>query len=257
MARAYLCRTYSPQEHDIAGLRVNEFVRFIKAQGIGMYEGECELPQRAACARAGIVTYGKNNFVYTPEDGSFNILFTFLVDTVLDYDEPTVRRDCPEGCKLCMEACPTHAIAAPGRLMPHSCAMDNQQNPLGAFPQELWDKFDQRIHGCDTCQLACPRNAGVLKHANRKDPLLELLKDKMDLGKVLLLDDAYYEEVVRPLMYNYICDMDIFRRNAAIAIGNSGEQKYLPQLKQARALYADKPELLKAIEWAMARLQVQ
>ncbi|HCL79935.1 MAG TPA: PBS lyase [Synergistaceae bacterium] len=255
VARAYLCRSYVPQPNDLAGIRVAEYKRFIKSLGIGMYEGECDLPQRAACARAGIITYGKNNFAYTKEDGSFNILFTFLVDTVLDYDEPTVRCDCPESCHKCIDACPSQAIAAPGRLLPRNCAMNNHQLPLGAFPDDLWDKFSTSIHGCDICQLACPRNAAVLKRASRKDPFLETLKDEFDLEKVLFLDEDYYETAIRPIMYNYIRDMDLFRRNAAIAMGNSGNSAYITPLEKALTVYKDKPELLKPIVWALGRLR--
>lgn len=97
---------------------MTEFKRYIQSLGIGIYEGEHELPERAACARAGIVTYGKNNFAYTKEDGSFNILYSFLVDTQLEYDAPTVRCDCPPNCRLCLDACSSNAILAPGRLHP-------------------------------------------------------------------------------------------------------------------------------------------
>ncbi|WP_165053200.1 MULTISPECIES: hypothetical protein [unclassified Adlercreutzia] len=77
--------------------------------------------------------------------------------------------------------------------------------------------MDERIHGCDACQAKCPRNHDVLEHAAEKDPFLELLAEEFDLEKTLLLDEAYYDEAVRPIMYNYIKDLDIFRRNAAVA----------------------------------------
>jgi len=34
-------------------------------------------------------------------------------------------------------------------------------------------------------------------------------------------------------MFNYIRDIDIFRQNAAIAMGNSGNPDYLPALRRA------------------------
>lgn len=99
-----------------------------------------------------MVTLGRNNFAYTPEDGSFNILVTFLTTTALE------------------------------------------------------------------------------------------------------LDEGYYEAVVRPIMYNYIKDADIFRRNAAIALGNSGDPAHLPALR--RALDAtDREPVRKAIAWAIRRLE--
>lgn len=254
VARAYLSRSYVPLDDMQAGIRLREFKRYIKSLGIEMYEGEHELPQRAACARAGIITYGKNNFAYTNEDGSFNILYTFLVDTELAYDTPTVRCDCPSNCTKCIDACPTQAIIRAGRLAPKDCAMNLHQMPVGDFPQQLWDKFGTRIHGCDECQLACPRNQAVIKKAAHKDMLLENLKDKFDLEKVLMLDADYYEEVVKPVMFNYIRDMNIFRRNAAIALGNTGDAAHLPALRKALEMY-DNAELQKAVQWAIGRIE--
>ena len=252
VGRAYLCRAYVPQAHSAAGIRVAEFRQFIQSLGIGLYDGPGEVPERAACARAGIITYGKNNFAYTPEDGSFNILYTFLADAELDYDTPTVRCDCPPDCRACMDACPGGAIIAPGRLHPQHCVLYNNQLPPEKIPREIRPLLGTHVHGCDECQTACPRNQAVLRKAARTDPFLEVLKEKFDLEKLLLLDDSYYQEVVRPIMYNYITDLDILRSNAAIAMGNSGNTAYLPALK--RALASGSPSLQEAAQWAIDRL---
>lgn len=68
VGRAYLSRSYIPQKHSASGLRVAEFNSYIKSLGIDLYEGQYGLPQRMACARAGIITFGKNNFAYTEEN---------------------------------------------------------------------------------------------------------------------------------------------------------------------------------------------
>ena len=70
---------------------------------------------------------------------------------------------------------------------------------------------------------------------------------------MLVLEDAYYDAVVQPIMYNYIKDRDIFRRNAAVALGNTGDAGHLPALRQAREV-AESPDVLKAIDWAIDRL---
>lgn len=110
-----------------------------------------------------------------------------------------------------------------------------------------------RIHGCDVCQTVCPRNRKALEKAVVKDPFLELLDDEFDLEKILFLDDAYYDETVRPIMYNYIKDPNIFRRNAAVALGNTGDPGHIDALRKARDLFDDE-DLLKAIDWAIDRL---
>ena len=59
---------------------------------------------------------------------------------------------------------------------------------------------------------------------------------------------------MRPVMYNYIRDLDIFRRNAAIAIGNSGDRRYIPALE--KAMQYENEELRRAVQWALDRLSV-
>ncbi len=251
IGRAYLSRAYVPEAHSISGIRVAEFERHINSLGIDIYHGRYQLPCRMACARAGLVTYGKNNFAYSPEHGSFVILYTFLVDAELLYDEPTVERPCPPNCRLCMDACPTHAILEPGRLHPQSCVLYNNTG-LTIPPEEIRGALGTHLHGCDVCQAACPRNQKVLKNARRKDKLVEELKDEFDLEKLLVLEEDYYQDVVYPVMYNYIRDLDIFRRNAAIAMGNSGERRYIPALE--KALESDNEQVREAAAWALRQL---
>jgi epoxyqueuosine reductase len=45
-------------------------------------------------------------------------------------------------------------------------------------------------------------------------------------------------------------------RNAAIAMGNSGQQEFLPQLKRWAAAGDEDPVLAEAAAWAMERLSV-
>ncbi|MEE0845267.1 MAG: 4Fe-4S double cluster binding domain-containing protein [Eggerthellaceae bacterium] len=254
VARTYLSRTYTPPADMQHGVQIEAFARALEDLGLNIDRNQFNLPQRLACAEAGVVTLGRNNFAYTPEDGSFNILVTFLTTAKLECDQPTFRCECPEGCERCIHACPTQAIAGPRRLMLDRCILfNNQRFELGA-QEEVWAQLGQRIHGCDECQLACPRNRAVLEGPKRRDAFLDLLAQKFDLEKILALDDEYYRETIHPIMYNYIKDLDIFRRNAAIALGNSGDPSHLPALRRALEA-AGNPPVRKAIEWAIARLE--
>jgi len=152
-----------------------------------------------------------------------------------------------------MKACPTQAIKQEGRLLPMNCVLMN--NILGAPNSELHERLGTKIHGCDECQLACPRNKKVLAKASKKDPFLEELKKDFDLEKILLLDEEYYEGVVRPIMYNYIRDMDVFRRNAAIALGNTGNPSHIPVLE--KAMESKNPVVVGAAQWAIKKLKLQ
>lgn len=220
IGRIYLARCYVPVPDSIAGKRLEAMSSFIESLGIEVYRGDVELPARPICAEAGIVTYGNNNFVYTEEDGSFVVLYTWLVDTELEYDSATIVNGCPPNCDMCIKACPTDAISKPRDLDPMKCILLNCLIPNGeADPEDM----GSHIHGCDICQEVCPRNRDVLARAKRKDPFLEELADDFDLVHIARLesfDDDHYRDVLHPIMYNYIRDPAVFRRNAARAIEN-------------------------------------
>lgn len=253
VARTYLARVYSPQPGTVHGFQVDALADYLEELGMRVERNQFVMPQRVACAEAGITSFGNNNFAYTEQDGSFVILVTFLVDAELEPTGDGIENGCPDGCTLCQEACPTGAIIAPGKLDLSRCILFNNQRFAPGAQERIWDDMGLRIHGCDECQTCCPRNREVLDEAAVKDPFLELLEREFDLERILRLDDEYYERVVHPIMYNYIKDMDIFRRNAAVALGNSGNANHLPALRQARE-QTTSPEVLKAIDWAIAKL---
>ena len=128
----------------------------------------------------------------------------------------------------------------------------NNMNPM-EIPIDLWENMGTHIHGCDICQKACPRNKKILENASRKDYFLEELDKKFDLEKVLLMDEKYYIDVIYPIMHNYIKDMNYFRRNAAIAMGNSGNKTYIQALK--KVLNNENEQVRNAAQWAIDKLE--
>ncbi|MGI6216937.1 MAG: epoxyqueuosine reductase [Coriobacteriales bacterium] len=258
IGRCYLARCYTPQKGNINYDRIELLKQYIESLGIDVYrdlKGPYCIPERMSAARAGITTYGDNNFARTEENGTFIILYTILVDAVLDYDEPTVENPCPEGCTLCIDACPTHAILKPGRLHSKRCILYLNTSG-GIAPEELRGKMGVHIHGCDVCQMVCPRNAKPLKVPKHKDLFLEEISKRFDLERLLFLDDEYYDEVVYPVMYNYVPrdKMWYFRRNAAIALGNTGDTSHLPALEKA-AREDENEYVREAARWAIGNLQ--
>ncbi len=260
VGRAYLARAYEPLADSLNGVRLAALKSFLEDSGCHVLGG-ITLPERMAGARAGVSTYGKNNFAYVKGASSFAILTSLVVDKELDYDEPTMVRPCPEGCTLCIDACPTGAILAPGTLDPKRCIGYHSWFTQERFawrgmtthiPHDIREKMGTRIHGCDVCQEVCPRNKSALAKAVLKDAFLERLAERFDLAAILHMDDAYYAEVIHPIMYNYITEKNCFRRNAAIAIGNSGDRKYLPALK--KAMWDEDAFVREYAAWALGRL---
>ena len=255
IGRVYLARSYTPTLEQLAGVRVKAFKDYLNSLGITVYEGPEEIPARAVGLRSGVTAWGRNNFARTEEDGTFVALYTFLVDAELIPDEPTdmtlPENKCPDNCRLCIDACPMHAMDEEGRLTWTKCVLFN--NLRGCANVDLREAVGERIHGCDVCQLVCPRNREVLAKPKRRDPFLDELSAAFDLEDLLLLSEETYESAVRPVMYNYIRDREIFKRNAAVALGNSGDMGKLAVLRDALELTED--EITReAIEWAIARL---
>lgn len=106
--------------------------------------------------RAGIGWEGKHTNVITPDVGSWVFLGEIIVNQALEYDEPAA--DHCGSCTLCIEACPTQAIVAPYVLDANLCISYLTIEHRGEIAEELGDKFDRWIYGCDICQDVCPWN---------------------------------------------------------------------------------------------------
>jgi len=258
IGRIYLARCYGAPPHRINGARYKLMQDFLEKMGCEIGRGIL-IPERRAAARAGVITFGKNNFAYAKKSGSFVLLSSVVVDRELEYDEPTHLIKCPKGCTACMDACPTGAIYEPLKLSPRRCiafntwwTQDGRPCVTSCIPPEIREKMDTKVHGCDICQEACPRNSARLKAKLPEDPYLLMLAKEFTLPKMLEMSDRFFEKRVRPVMYNYIQDRKYFRRNAAIALGNTEDPKHIPLLDRTMK---DPEELVRGYTaWALGRI---
>ncbi|MDR1605039.1 MAG: HEAT repeat domain-containing protein [Gracilibacteraceae bacterium] len=257
IGRIYLARCYGAPAHRLNGAR-NQLMRdFLEQCGCRTSLGGF-LPGRWAARRAGVATGGRNNFAYVKGSGSFVVLSWFLLDKELEYDEPTMECRCPENCRACVEACPTGALS-PLRLDPRRCVSFNnwwtqEGRPLASahVPEDLRAKIGTRVHGCDLCQEACPRNQFCLRRQLPEDPFLVAAAGEFSLTKMLLGEEDFYRRWVAPLMYNYIKEKKYFQRNAAIALGNEGHPDSVPALRGA--LSDPEPLVREYAAWALGQI---
>ena len=258
IGRIYLGRCYNAPEHRINGARFRLMQDFLTKNGCEVGQG-IFLPERLTAASAGITTYGKNNFAFTKETGSFILLSSFVVDKELDYDEPTMEIGCPDKCTLCIEACPTGALSEL-KLDVRRCiafnsfwAQDEAPGDVTSYiPPDIREKMGSWIYGCDICQTVCPRNQKRLKAKLSQNEFLTKLAQDFDIPKLLNMTDEFYTRTVYPLMYNYITDQKYFRRNAAIALGNTGDSRFVPDLAGAMT---DPEEMVRGCAaWALGRI---
>jgi epoxyqueuosine reductase len=258
VGRIYQARCYYAPPDRINGARLQLMTDFLTKMGCEVGKGML-VPERRTGARAGVTTFGKNNFAYTAKSGSFILLSAIVVDKELEYDDPTYKVKCPKNCTACMDACPTSAIYEPLKLNPRRCigfnnwwTQDGRPLVTSYIPPEIREKMGMRVHGCDVCQEACPRNSAKLKAKYPEDPFLAKLAGEFSLAKMLEMPDEFYQRTIRPIMYNYIKDKKYLRRNAAIALGNTGDPDHIPVL--ARAM-EDSEELVRGYSaWALGRI---
>lgn len=240
IGRIYQVRCYNPPPYRINGARYQLMIEFLKRNGCQVGQG-IFIPERWAAARAGVTTFGKNNFAYVEGIGSFVVLSSIVVDIELEYDKPTLEIKCPDGCSVCIKACPTQAIYEPNKLNPQRCIAFNawftqDGKPAGLtshIPPEIREKMGTCVHGCDICQEVCPRNQAKLKAKFPNDEFLVKVAQDFSLSKMLNMTDEFYATRVQPLMYNYIKERKYFQRNAAIALGNLSDPSAIPDLEIA------------------------
>jgi epoxyqueuosine reductase len=203
---------------------------------------------REAAARSGVGFYGKNTMLITRRHGSWVVLGTLVSDVEL---EPTPPLDAGCGsCTLCVEACPTGALDEPGTLDATRCLSYWSQAPA-AIPEEFREQMGDLAYGCDICQDVCPWNRGVEKRRAATAPPARA-EPTVDLVAWLEADG---DELVGSYDRLYVPGNDPrwLRRNALVALGNSG----LPEHEPVLAAYAEGEDELLAehARWALRRLE--
>jgi epoxyqueuosine reductase len=202
---------------------------------------------REGAARAGVGFYGKNTLLITRRHGSWVVLGTLVTDVDVERSQP-LELDCGS-CTLCIEACPTGALDEPGVLDSTRCLSYWTQAP-GPIPEEYRAEIGAQVYGCDICQDVCPWNRGIEKR-RAGEPLPERSEPHVSLVEWLELGEdelrARYDRLYFPRK-----DPRFLRRNALVALGNTGDPEHRPAV-EAYAEHGD-PLLREHAEWALARL---
>ena len=256
IGKAYQSRLY-PGKKRLFGSRLRLLREFLESKGMEVGVRPA-MPERQAAVRAGLGKFGCNTFVYAPGRGSYVAIVAMAVSGEL---EPTVVEQssaCPEDCHRCIEACPTGALYEPYKMNPLRCIAFNTYG-TGNFPgapdhisPDIREKMGSWIYGCDLCQDACPQNQKRLKQKLVPDAFLEEMAPNFDPKILLNMDDRYYQETVQQVLYGYMWEKKFLQRNAAIALGNSGDEAAVKPLTQAME---DPQEMVRHYSaWALGRI---
>ena len=115
--------------------------------------------EKAWAEEAGLGWIGKHSNLVSAEHGSWLVLGEIL--TTLDLPPDTLATDLCGSCSLCIEACPTHAIAEPYVVDATRCISYLTIEFRGGrdeIADDLAAQMGNRIFGCDDCLDVCPFN---------------------------------------------------------------------------------------------------
>ncbi len=244
----------APGQGRVARFAVQDFYRPIRA-GLQAIASELELAgyraevladdsrlvDRAAAVRAGLGWWGKSTMVLTPGLGPWFLIGSVVTDAPLATSDP-MERTCGT-CQACLPACPTGALVAPGVLDARLCLAAVAQSP-GVIARDLRPMMGDRVYGCDECLVACPPGGRLLDRAVSSRGVVDLLQLLRKADQDLLEDFAHFYLPSR--------SPRILRRNALVALGNTGDREHLNMV----AGYLAHPDWLLRLHavWAVHRL---
>jgi epoxyqueuosine reductase len=206
------------------------------------------LVERVYADHAGVGWVGKNTCVINQKLGSWLFLGVILTSLELAPDLPAPDR-CGT-CTACLDACPTQAFLGPHQLDATRCISYLTIEKRGDIPEELRTGMGRHVFGCDICQDVCPWNRRTpvtsapefQPRPGLVNPALEWLAE-MSPGKYR---ETFRRSPVKRARYSGL------RRNAAVAMGNSGDPSMVPALER---LAQDQDEVVAShARWALHRL---
>jgi epoxyqueuosine reductase len=204
--------------------------------------------ERSLARQAGLGWIGKNTCLINQQMGSFFLLGELLTtlemetDTALDAPPP----DRCGTCKRCIDACPTAAIVP----SPHGgfeldarlCISYFTIELRGSVPEEHRAAIANNVFGCDICQDVCPWNRRDIVST---DSAPDRLEDLAALTESEFRARFRHTAVSRAKYGGFL-------RNVAIAMGNSGLEKFREPLE--RLAQSEDPMVAEHALWGLTAL---
>jgi epoxyqueuosine reductase len=207
------------------------------------------LLERDFARRAGLGWFGKNTMLLDKKLGTYFFIGALLLDISLPVDEPFETAHCGT-CTRCLDACPTDAFVRPYQLDARRCISYLTIELRGSIAEELRPGIGNWVFGCDVCQEVCPWNR---KSPVGVEPALQIgmTGSQVDLVELLSLSEAEFRERFRgtPLWRTKRAGL---LRNAAVALGNVGDERALPSLEAAS--YDPEEAIREAATWAITQI---
>lgn len=223
---------------------------------IGSFESRCyvdtgPLVERVYAQYAGIGWTGKNTCILNQRLGSWLFLGVILTSLELQPEQyAMLAADRCGSCTRCIDACPTDALTGERQMDASRCISYLTIEKRGEIPEDLRAGIGRQVFGCDICQDVCPWNR---KAPISGDPELRAREPLVNpaLDWLASMDEAafgrwFYGSPVKRTKFSG------FRRNVAIAMGNTGQQEFLPILRA----WADGDDTVvaEAAQWSIEKI---
>jgi epoxyqueuosine reductase len=176
-----------------------------------------------------------------------------VIVTSLEVAEDSVLKVAADrcgSCTRCIDACPTDALIGPRQMDASRCISYLTIEKKGTIAEEFREAMGRQVFGCDICQDVCPwnRKAPVSK---REGMLTRREIVNPELGWLAAMDAPAFKRWFKGSPLERTRKKRL-HRNVAIAMGNSGEQRFVPQLE---AWSAGEDEVLaESARWALGRI---
>ncbi|MFZ0631721.1 MAG: tRNA epoxyqueuosine(34) reductase QueG [Acidobacteriaceae bacterium] len=251
-----------PTDYHKVLLRRLKALRAAAAKELGPFEARCfvdtgPVVERVYARYAGLGWTGKNTCLLNQELGSWLFLGVMVTSLELAAEAsrptlaPILAPDRCGSCTRCLDACPTGALTGPREMDASLCIAYLTIEKRGEIPEGLRPGVGRQVFGCDICQDVCPWNRKAPIGADPElAPRAALVNPA--LGWLAEMDEAEFERwfngsPVRRAKYSG------FRRNLALAMGNSGQRQFLATL-EGWTKDAD-PVLAETARWAVSQLR--
>lgn len=206
------------------------------------------LVERVYAKYAGVGWIGKNTCILNQQIGSWLFLGVIITSFELTPDFPAPGR-CGT-CTRCIEACPTDALIAPYQLDSSRCISYLTIEKRGEVPEAMREGMGRHVFGCDICQDVCPWNRKAPATANHEfQPREGLVNPALEWLAEMTAEEFRASFRGSPIRRAKRTGL---RRNAVIAMGNSGNRRFLSILEK---LATDKdPVVADHAKWAVRKL---
>lgn len=233
--RGWIARyAWGDDYHEVLREKLEALLGAMRAQFAEAFEARAYVDtgpvvERVVAKYAGLGWLAKNTCLINEELGSW--LFLGVILTTLEL-EPTVGAgemppaDLCGNCRLCIDACPTEAFAAPYVMDARRCISYLTIELRGPIPEDLRAQMGNAVFGCDICQDVCPwnRKAPVTKVAEfaprESESRLGVSTFAPELEAVARLSQREFSEVFRGSPVKR-AKWRVLIRNACVALGNA------------------------------------